>query len=62
MCIHKAPKNHPKSKKVSNYGSRTASLKKEKCVCCVRSVAFRKNNPYCDPTDVTVTLLICVRE
>jgi len=62
MCIQKSPKNHPKNKNFSKYGSRTASRMSKNYVFFPEVLHFRKNNPQREPADVTVTLLICVRQ
>jgi len=40
VLIYKAHDNHSKTENVSNHRCRTLIRKPEKCVCCVRSVAF----------------------
>jgi len=62
IWIQKAPKNRPKAKNVWIYGWRTVSRTSKTMFVVSEVLHFLNYNPQLQPTDVTVTLLICVRQ
>ena len=62
MCIQKSPKNHPKTKTFQITVVELQAVCLKTMFFFSEVLHFRKNNPQREPADVTVTLLICVRQ
>ena len=62
IWIHKTCKKYPKSKKKFQITvAELHAVSRKSLFVVYEGLHFRKNYPHWDPTDVTFTLLICVR-